>query len=354
MSFQVGIVGLPNVGKSTLFKALTRKSVPIENYPFTTINPNVGIVEVPDERLQKIYQITKSAKIVPTTITFVDIAGLVKNAHQGEGLGNQFLSHIREVDAIVHIVRAFSDANVSHITATANPLTDAEMVNMELIMADLVSVEKKLAPLKAKLKSGPDKEIDKQIAILEKIQRRLSDGQLAHSLSLTKEELNLISDLSLLTIKPMLYVLNTDEKKTTTPETKLLPSLNLCCKLEAEIAELEPIEAKEYQTELGIQETGLNKLIRANYHLLNLITFFTYNKNETKAWTVPRGTKAPQAAGRVHTDFERGFIRAEVISYEDFVNCQGEAGAREVGKLQVEGKEYVIQDGDVCYFRFNV
>ncbi|MFH1111959.1 MAG: redox-regulated ATPase YchF [Patescibacteria group bacterium] len=353
MSFQVGIVGLPNIGKSTLFKALTRKNVLIENYPFATIDPNVGVVEVPDERLTRLTEISKSEKTIATTIEFVDIAGLVKNAHQGEGLGNQFLANIREVNAIVQVVRNFKDPNVIHVSGAVNPQSDAEVVNLELAMADLTTVEKRLQALKPKLKTGQDKGVVKQIQILEKLQKQLNSDLPARLLKFTDDEQQFAKELQLLTAKPLLYVINADET-TQNIDTDLKPHIIISAKLEAELADLSLEEAKTYQKELGLSETGLDKLIKASYELLHLITFFTSGPKESKAWTITRGTLAPQAAGVIHTDFEQGFIRAEVISYTDFIASNGESGARETGKLRLEGKNYEIQDGDVCHFRFSV
>lgn len=347
MSFSIGIVGLPNVGKSTLFKALTKKQVDASNYPFCTIDPNVGTVAVPDARLETLSTISKSEKIIPTTIEFVDIAGLVKDAHKGEGLGNKFLANIREVDAIAHIVRDFSDPNVVHVAGAINPESDKETINLELIFADLHTLSKRREGL-VKLSHGNDKEAAKTLAVIDRLKAALESGQLATAVALTDEEKKVVSDLHLLTSKPMLYVMNVDESDATArPNT-----LTISAKIEAELADLPPDEASAYLRELGWNESGLDRLITATYALLNLITFFTSGPKETRAWTVEDGSKAPQAAGVIHTDFEKGFIRAEIIGYADFVAAGGEAGAKEKGSLRVEGKDYVVRDGDVVHFRF--
>ena len=330
---QIGIVGLPNVGKSTLFKALTKKQVEASNYPFCTIDPNVGAVEVADERLDKLAKIYNSQKTIHTTIEFVDIAGLVKNAHKGEGLGNQFLSHIREVDAIAHVIRNFHDDNVSHITGKIEPQEDLTTVEIELAMADINTIEKIL--------NKKDSTFPK--TVLENIINKLNNNQ--------KPEF--VKGLNLLTLKPELYIENIDEEQLKDFKPTIANSIPICAKLEADLVDLDNNEAKEYLTELGIKKSGLDQLIEQSYKLLNLITFFTLNPNEAHAWTIKQGTKAPQAAGKVHTDFEQGFIRAEIINWQELLNANSELKAKEKGLIRTEGKDYIIKDGDVAFFRFN-
>ena len=355
MSLSVGIVGLPNVGKSTLFNALTRsKQADAQNYPFCTIDPNIGVVEVPDARLQKLAEVSKSQKIIPTVIEFVDIAGLVKGAAQGEGLGNKFLSHIRETDAIVQVVRSFSDSNVAHVQNRVNPQEDADIINLELALADLETVTKKLGNTKRSAKGVAAKDFQKQIELLERVEAQLQAGKPARDLEYNEDEILWMKELQLLTMKPMLYVVNTDETKQPTTNNQQLsatiPQIEISAKLEAELADLSEEETRQYLQELGMSETGLDKLITASYKLLNLITFFTSGEPETRAWTVKYGAKAPEAAGVIHTDFIKGFVKADVVNWQDFVAAGGWNKIKETGKMRLEGKEYIVQDGDVCYF----
>lgn len=352
MSLSIGIVGLPNVGKSTLFNILTKKKVDASNYPFCTIDPNVGVVKVPDERLDKIAKISNPAKIIPTFIEFTDIAGLVKGAHEGEGLGNQFLSHIRECDAICEVVRDFKDQNVIHVNGDINPINDQETITMELIFADIKTIEKRLAKIIKDIKSN-DKEAVKQKEILEQINDILNKGQAARNAIIKKEDELFVKNLGLLTYKPIIYILNSDD-----PEKEINffwdgEIIRINVKLEEEISNLSEEEQKEYMKELGINRSGLDKLISASYKLLGLETFFTTGKDETRAWTIKIGTKAPQAAGEIHTDFEKGFIRAEVINWKKFIETEGEIKAKELGLIKTEGKEYIVKDGDICNFLIN-
>lgn len=355
---QVGIVGLPNVGKSTLFKTLTKKQVDCENFPFCTIEPNVGVVEVADERLGRLAAISRSQKVIATAIEFVDIAGLVKGAHKGEGLGNKFLGNIREVDMILHVVRDFADTNVHHVDGSIDPVRDVEIIETELAMADLETVSKRLDSVRAHMKAGRTKDLEKEESALAKIYNLVEQGQMANLAELDEDEEKLVRGLQLLTRKPILYVLNVNEDQGANELSDKLGAnrltLPLSIKVESEIAEMPPEDQKTFLDELGLNESGLDRVIKTCYQLLGLITYFTSGEKETRAWTIKTGTKAPQAAGVIHTDFERGFIRAEVIKYTDFIEFNGEAGCRDAGKIGVQGKEYIMEDGDVCHFRFNV
>lgn len=354
MSLQVGIVGLPNVGKSTLFQALTKKRVDTSNYPFATIDPNVGVVPVPDPRLDELARVAKSKEIIPTTVEFVDIAGLVKGAHKGEGLGNQFLSNIREVDAVVEVVRQFKDPNVTHVSGTINPKEDAETVNLELVFADLGVVAKRHESVSRQLKAGTDRALQLHLSALTKLKNALDAGKAARTVELSDEEGDAVKDLNLLTAKPILYVLNIGEDDIAKPPSvsfdgRVIP---LCVKVESELAELSRDDAATFMQDLGLREAGLDVLIRAAYETLDLITFFTAGPKETRAWTVRRGAKAPRAAGVIHTDFEKGFIRAEIINWKQFIEDGGDVKAKELGHVRLEGKDYVVQDGDVVHFHF--
>ncbi|MGM7690106.1 redox-regulated ATPase YchF [Staphylococcus felis] len=365
MALTAGIVGLPNVGKSTLFNAITKAGALAANYPFATIDPNVGIVEVPDTRLTQLEEIVQPKKTVPTTFEFTDIAGIVKGASKGEGLGNKFLSHIREVDAICQVVRAFEDDNVTHVAGRVNPIEDIEVINMELVLADLESVEKRLPRLE-KMAKQKDKTAVNEVRILTKIKEALENGQPVRSLEFNDEDQKYVNQAQLLTSKSMLYIANVGEDEVNDAENDKVKAIRdyaaqedsdvivISAKIEEEIATLDDDDKAMFLEELGIEEPGLNRLIRKTYELLGLATYFTAGVQEVRAWTFKEGMTAPQCAGIIHTDFERGFIRAEVTSYDDFVENGGEQGAKEVGKMRLEGKDYIMQDGDVVHFRFNV
>jgi GTP-binding protein YchF len=361
MGFKCGILGLPNVGKSTLFNAITKSSIPAENFPFCTIEPNLGIVNVPDKRLDSIDNIVNSEKVIPTTMSFVDIAGLVKGASKGEGLGNAFLSNIREMNALLHVVRCFDDENVVHVDGAINPLKDVETINLELIFADLEVLEKRDQKLEKLIRSG-DGEAKKHKEIIQSLKELMENGNLPKLDNFDIEEIKFIESMNLLSTKPMVLVANLsdDDSKNNLSEIEAYAHTNniniipAIIKVEHELATLEEEEQEEYLELLGMDEPVLNKIILAGYKLLNLETFFTSGPKESRAWTIRKNALAPQAAGVIHTDFERGFIKAEVISYEDFINCGGESGARKDGKLRLEGKDYLVMDGDVIHFKFNV
>ena len=363
MGFKCGIVGLPNVGKSTLFNCLTKAGIQAENYPFCTIEPNVGMVPVPDPRLDELAAIVKPEKVIATMMQFVDIAGLVAGASKGEGLGNQFLAHIRETDAIAHIVRCFDDDDVTHVSGRVDPLSDIETIDTELVMADLDVAEKALDKVARQTKSG-DKDAKRQAALLERIVAHLGEGHPLRTIEADDEERKILKTWQFITAKPVLYVANVDDRAAQDNEYVAAVRARaadedaevvvLCAAMEAELAELDEEDQAEFLAELGQDEPGLHRLIRTGYELLGLLTFFTAGPKEVRAWTVKSGSTAPQAAGRIHTDFERGFIRAEVTAYEDYVACNGESGAKAAGKLRLEGKEYIVREGDVMHFRFNV
>jgi len=364
MSLQCGIVGLPNVGKSTLFNALTKAGIAAENYPFCTIEPNVGVVEVPDARLTALAEIVKPERILPAVVEFVDIAGLVAGASKGEGLGNQFLANIRETDAITHVVRCFEDENVIHVAGKIDPIADIEVINTELALADLATVEKALTRYSKAAKSGNDKEAAKLVAVLEKVRAQLDQAKPVRGLGLNDDEQALIKPFCLVTSKPTMYVANVKEDGFENnpyldavrkhAEAENAPVVAACAAIEAEIADLDDADKQDFLADMGMTEPGLNRVIRAGFKLLGLQTYFTAGVKEVRAWTIHVGDTAPQAAGAIHTDFERGFIRAQTIAFDDFVAYKGEQGAKEAGKMRAEGKEYVVQDGDVMNFLFNV
>ena len=366
MALTAGIVGLPNVGKSTLFNAITKKNILAANYPFATIDPNVGMVIVPDKRMEFLENLYVPERVIPTSFEFTDIAGLVKGASKGEGLGNKFLSHIREVDAIVEVVRSFDDNNIIHVESSVDPIRDIEIINIELILADLEVVETRLSKIGKKASMSKDKETIKEVELLNKIREALIQNKPIRSLDFTSEELAVIKAFNFLTLKPIIYMANVEESDLLTDTNDYVEKvrnyakeenskvITVCAKIESELSELSDEDKKTFLEDLGIKESGLDKLIKATYDLLGLATYFTVGSDEVKAWTFTKGMKAPECAGIIHSDFERGFIRAEVMSYEALEKCGNEANVRANGLMRLEGKDYIMQDGDICHFRFNV